>query len=154
MQNGLDLHMMPMFLERQQLEGILKITIKALNRDCCWVIADIHADPFLLTPHRQPANRMQERFNRSHCSTRSTVERVFGIWKKRFHVLGSEIRMKPGKACRIITACAVLHNIATLRLEPDVDGEQEEDIQPVIPAYVGRQDGQGIRDHIAINFFS
>ncbi|VDI69599.1 Hypothetical predicted protein [Mytilus galloprovincialis] len=110
--------------------------------------------PFLLTPHRQPANRMQERFNRSHCSTRSTVERVFGIWKKRFHVLGSEIRMKPGKACRIITACAVLHNIATLRLEPDVDGEQEEDIQPVIPAYVGRQDGQGIRDHIAINFFS
>ena len=62
--------------------------------------------------------------------------------------------MKPGKACRIITACAVLHNIATLRLEPDVDGEQEEDIQPVIPAYIGRQDGLGIRDHIAINFFS
>ncbi|CAC5426813.1 HARBI1 [Mytilus coruscus] len=55
--------------------------------------------------------------------------------------------MKPEKACRIITACAVLHNIAILRLEPDVEGEQEEDIQPVIPPYVGRQDGQGIRNH-------
>ncbi|CAC5378227.1 HARBI1 [Mytilus coruscus] len=63
------------------------------------------------------------------------------------------IRMKPEKACRIITACAVLHNIAILRLETDVDGEQEEDVQPAIPPYVGREDGQGIRDHLEINFF-
>ena len=47
--------------------------------------------PFLLTPYRQPADRSQHRFNRSHCSTRSTIERVFGIWKKRFHVLGSQV---------------------------------------------------------------
>lgn len=39
---------------------------------------------------RQPANRMQYRCNRSHCSIRSTVERVFGFWGKRFHVLGSD----------------------------------------------------------------
>ncbi|CAG2192390.1 HARBI1 [Mytilus edulis] len=80
--------------------------------------------------------------------------------RKGFHSINVQVICDPQdknesrKACRIITACAVLHNIAILRLEPDVDGEQEEDIQPVIPAYVGRQDGQGIRDHIAINFFS
>ncbi|VDI73724.1 Hypothetical predicted protein [Mytilus galloprovincialis] len=48
---------------------------------------------FLLTPYRQPAaGRGQARFNRRHCSTRSTIERTFGIWKKRFHILGSEIQ--------------------------------------------------------------
>lgn len=48
---------------------------------------------FLLTPYRQPAaGRGQARFNRRHCSTRSTIERTFGIWKKRFHILGSEVQ--------------------------------------------------------------
>ena len=62
--------------------------------------------------------------------------------------------MTPTKACKITVACAVLHNIALLRNEPELDGEQEEDNQPVMPPYNGQQDGRGIRDHIAINFFA
>ncbi|XP_052067175.1 putative nuclease HARBI1 [Mytilus californianus] len=70
---------------------------------------------FLLTPYRQPAaGRGQTR-------------------KKRFHILGSEIRMKPDKACRIIIACGVLHNIAIMRNEPDVAEEQLIDNQPQMP---------------------
>ncbi|XP_071138653.1 putative nuclease HARBI1 [Mytilus edulis] len=110
---------------------------------------------FLLTPYRQSvAGRGQARFSRRHCSTRSTIERTFGIWKKRFHILGSEIRMKPDKACRIIIACGILHKIAIMRNEPEVEEEQLIDNQPQMPPYNGSQDGKGTRDHFATTFFA
>ncbi|CAG2188474.1 HARBI1 [Mytilus edulis] len=46
--------------------------------------------PFLLTPYNNPQESHQERFNGSHVSTRSLIERTFGVWKRRFHVLHSE----------------------------------------------------------------
>lgn len=65
-----------------------------------------------------------------------------------------QIRMKPEKVCRIIGACAILHNIALLRNEPlDADDAQQE--QPVdVPGFQGRQDGRIIREHIAREIFS
>jgi hypothetical protein len=42
--------------------------------------------PYLLTPFRQPRLQMEQRFNRSHISTRATIARTFGIWKQRFHL--------------------------------------------------------------------
>ena len=47
--------------------------------------------PFLMTPFINPTERYQQRFNRSHSTTRSIIERAFGILKKRFHVLHSEV---------------------------------------------------------------
>ena len=47
--------------------------------------------PFLLTPYRQENDAAQQRFNNSHCSTRSITERAFGIYKKVFHILGTEV---------------------------------------------------------------
>ena len=58
---------------------------------------------------------IKERFNRAHKSTRCTVERAFGILKRQFHCLHGELRLQPGRACRIILACCVLHNIAMER---------------------------------------
>ncbi|CAC5422979.1 HARBI1 [Mytilus coruscus] len=49
------------------------------------------------------------------------------------------IRMKPDKACRIITACSILHNIAIMRNEPDVVEEQLIDNKPQMPPYNGPQ---------------
>ncbi|XP_064598738.1 uncharacterized protein LOC135465429 [Liolophura sinensis] len=57
--------------------------------------------------------------------TRSGVERGIGQLKRRFHVLHGEIRMSPDKACQIILACAVLHNICKLRQIP-LPGMEEE----------------------------
>jgi hypothetical protein len=53
--------------------------------------------------------------------------------------------MKPGKVCRLVIACAVLHNIAIKRNEPLVDNNQDDHHhdQPQIPPFNGQQDGRG-----------
>lgn len=74
---------------------------------------------WLLVPFANPNNRPQERYNRSLTRTRSIIECTIGVWKRRFHCLHGEIRLTPQKACRIIAATAVLHNIAKERALPD-----------------------------------
>ncbi|XP_044172238.1 putative nuclease HARBI1 [Acropora millepora] len=85
--------------------------------------------PFLMTPSPQPRTRSEEQFNRAHKTTPCIIERSFGLLKRRFHVLHSEIRMAPDRVCTIIVACIVLHNIAIRLREPEVDdgvvGEEE-----------------------------
>jgi hypothetical protein len=49
--------------------------------------------PYLLTPFRQPRLQMEQRFNRSRISTRATIERTFGIWKQRFRMLRTGVRI-------------------------------------------------------------
>ena len=55
----------------------------------------------------------QKDYNAAHKATRSTVECLFGRWKKRFPVLVKEIQCKLDTAVIVIVATAVLHNIAT-----------------------------------------
>ncbi|CAG2249443.1 HARBI1 [Mytilus edulis] len=74
------------------------------------------------------------------------------INKKKLHGLPI-IRMKPDKVCRVIGACAVLHNIAVLRKEP-LDETPCNNPPPVpVNAYNGPQDGKSVRDYIARSFF-
>ncbi|KAH3778108.1 hypothetical protein DPMN_179561 [Dreissena polymorpha] len=61
-----------------------------------------------------------------------------------------QIRLKPEKCSKVIIACAVLHNLAKLWGESKVLPEDK--LRYVeTPAYIGHQDGRGIRDHIANN---
>jgi hypothetical protein len=79
------------------------------------------------------------------------VEQMFGRLKRRFHVLHGEIRMTPERACVVIGACAVLHNIAMDFHEPmDGDEAPEADDQA---AYRGPENGQSVRAHITQSFF-
>lgn len=108
---------------------------------------------FLITPYLHPANLSEEAFNTAHCRTRNTIERVFGWWKRRFHVLHSEIKMKPAKVCKIIGACAILHNIA-ISLKEEMDDEDEEDVNAAVHlAYRGPEDGRAIRNFITRTYF-
>eukprot|EP00105_Crassostrea_gigas_P033686 XP_011457145.1 PREDICTED: putative nuclease HARBI1 [Crassostrea gigas] len=108
---------------------------------------------FLITPYLHPANLSEEAFNTAHCRTRNAVERVFGWWKRRFHVLHSEIKMKPAKVCKIIGACAILHNIA-ISLKEEMDDEDEEDVNAAVHlAYRGPEDGRAIRNFITRTYF-
>ncbi len=68
--------------------------------------------PFLFVPYTDPVEGYKIRFNRAHETTRCTIERSFGILKKGFHLLHSEIRMSPTKVSWVIVACCVLHNLA------------------------------------------
>ena len=47
---------------------------------------------------------------------RVRIEMTFGVIKSRFNCLRG-LRVKPERASQIITACVVLHNIATIRKE-------------------------------------
>ncbi|KAK7095731.1 hypothetical protein V1264_005102 [Littorina saxatilis] len=82
---------------------------------------------WLMTPFTDPQTREKERFNGSHCSTRSTIERTNGVLKKRWHCLHSQLRYDPPRACRIIMACIVLHNVAMTLGLPDPDDSDNSD---------------------------
>ena len=62
--------------------------------------------------------------------------------------------MKPQKVCRIIGACAVLHNIPIILNEPLAEENEGNLQEPVpIPNYNVQQDGKTVREHIAREFF-
>ncbi|CAG2192426.1 HARBI1 [Mytilus edulis] len=110
---------------------------------------------FLMTPYLRPTEPCHEKFNKAHMKTRCCIERTFGWWKKRFNCLHQGIRMHPEKVCKIIMACAVLHNLAIEMKEPmdEYDNEivNNDDLNIV---FRGPDEGRIVRDHIARGFFS
>ncbi|ENN83248.1 hypothetical protein YQE_00393, partial [Dendroctonus ponderosae] len=74
---------------------------------------------FLLTPLRNPNNREQNLYNEALIRTRVTIERAIGVWKRRFPILAYGSRLKVETTLYIITATAVLHNIAREMNEPE-----------------------------------
>ncbi|XP_011876292.1 PREDICTED: putative nuclease HARBI1 [Vollenhovia emeryi] len=67
---------------------------------------------YLLTPLLHPTTAAENLYNNAHIRTRNIVERVFGVWKRRFPVLSLGMRVKMETVQDIIVATAVLHNIA------------------------------------------
>ena len=85
---------------------------------------------------------------------RVAVEQTIGILKKRFPCLGGRVRLTPEKTCKLIMACAVLHNLAII---------QKDSIDPPPAVYVidtARQhqpttaEGAAFRQYIIDNYFS
>lgn len=111
---------------------------------------------WLLTPFLNPVGDVQKKFNVAHKKTRCVIERAFGMWKRRFHVLHSEIRMSPIRACRVIAACAVLHNIAKSRNDDEDfdDDEISDDEDDIPPPGRTRQAMNTYRNHFAQKHFS
>lgn len=57
------------------------------------------------------------RYNKAHIRTRNTVERAFGVWKRRFPCLDMCLQHRLPQCISIITACAALHNLACAKRE-------------------------------------
>ena len=74
--------------------------------------------PYLLTPVLNPQNAAEQRYNEAHIRTRNTVERLFGVWKRRFPILALGIRFSVERTMSTIVAAAVLHNIARRNADP------------------------------------
>ena len=80
--------------------------------------------PYLFTPLRAPQTRPEIRYNFAHSRTRTVVERVFGVLKRRFPCLRRKLHFKEMDTCKlVIVACAVLYNLCINLNEPDVDGD-------------------------------
>lgn len=65
-----------------------------------------------MTPLLAPTTVAEHHYNECHIRTRNTIERLFGVLKKRFPILAYGCRLKLETFLTIIVACSVLHNIA------------------------------------------
>ena len=82
----------------------------------------------------------KELFNLRHASLRNVVERIFGVLKRKYQVLGTPSEYLIETQTHIILACCILHNYVRL-VEGDkadrwLDAESRrdatEDIQPAV----------------------
>ena len=73
------------------------------------IILGVSAYPckdWLIPPIRMPRTEAENRFNAAHKSTRSVIERSFGLLKNRFAVLATRLHVKsPDYACEIVKCC-------------------------------------------------
>ncbi len=112
--------------------------------------------PYLLTPCLNPTTEKERRYNLAHARTRNTIERVFGIWKRRFAVLASKMRTNLRTTNNIIIACAVLHNIAVennLNLNDEPEIPLPDLVQPVPHEQAEHGPGRARRDAIIERHF-
>ncbi|XP_062587653.1 putative nuclease HARBI1 [Saccostrea cucullata] len=83
-----------------------------------WLLGD-SAYPlkkYLMTPVLNPSNPRELAYNDAHAKTRNPIERSFGVLKMRFRCIdhsGGTLLFHPARACKIVTACVVLHNLCT-----------------------------------------
>uniref|UniRef100_A0A8D8RF09 Nuclease HARBI1 n=3 Tax=Cacopsylla melanoneura TaxID=428564 RepID=A0A8D8RF09_9HEMI len=94
--------------------------------------------PYIVTPLPRVTSPEENLYNESLIRTRVTVERCFGVLKRRFPILSIGIRVSLAtmeKADAYIIACAILHNIACINrdgdppVDPDVQGLQGADFE-------------------------
>ncbi|XP_044759213.1 putative nuclease HARBI1 [Coccinella septempunctata] len=67
---------------------------------------------YLMTKLQQPRTPAENLYDESIIRTRNTVERQYGVWKRRFPVLKFGTRLQLDRIRLIIVATAVLQNIA------------------------------------------
>ncbi|XP_064464702.1 putative nuclease HARBI1 [Ornithodoros turicata] len=96
-----------------------------------WLLGDsaYPLQPWLMTPVRSPSTPEEQRFNSAHRRTRVRIEHCFGVLKMRFRCLQRyrTLHFAPNRCCKIINACAVLHNMCLVynTVEPLDDAGEE-----------------------------
>lgn len=107
----------------------------------------------LMTPYQNPETQPQHDFNVALSQTSLVIKRTFSVLKARFSCL-HDLRVSPERASQIVGACAVLHNIATIRKErvPQEYHEPADDV--VDPISREHPAGRAVRDDITAQYFS
>lgn len=134
------------------------VTAKFLLGDSAY-----YSKSYLMTPITEPRTRAEELYNESQIRTRNTVERMVGVWKRRFPILAYGCRLKLNTTLTVIVATAVLYNICKLNNEEEPPDPEEielfqnimaEDEVPNIPFQNGAVVGDEIRRNIIDNYFA
>jgi hypothetical protein len=128
-----------------------------------WLLGDsgYFNAPYLLTPFLDPRTPAQRAYQFAHVQTRNSIERAFGILKRRFQVIGPDggmirLDINNGTSLAAITSCFVLHNFLRKRhdfFERDIEA-------PALSLGAGpiirdeRTDGADIRDQVVAAYFS
>ena len=119
--------------------------------------------PYLLTSVLNPQNAAEQRYNEVHIRTRNTVERLFGVWKRRFPILALGIRFSVEST---IVAAAVLHNKARRNadllpsIDPNINLPEDESEHLVdygdLPPHeeIGHAQSVFMRNNIINNYFN
>lgn len=84
----------------------------------------------MMTPLDVCNTQSEHLYNESQIRTRNPVERMFGVWKRRFPAMSLGLRLSLDNSFPVIIATAVLHNIAQQtreELPPD-------DLELLLPA--------------------
>ncbi|XP_053561284.1 putative nuclease HARBI1 [Bombina bombina] len=126
-----------------------------------------HADsgypcrPWRLTPVPNPKSESEMHFNEAHRSTRSAVERTFGVLKMRFRALdrtGGVLLYSPEKVNYIILVCCMLHNMAVQHGDADnleiFDLPQDDYSPPEVLTEHSTQNGVSNRKELIERYFT
>lgn len=109
---------------------------------------------WLMTPLLNAHTAQERRYNSAHKGTRVLVEQTIGRWKRRFHILHLQSRLRsPESTCKVIAATAVLHNIAVDRNEPLGADRRPGIPQPEEDGYNGELNGPRARAMLIRNKF-
>ncbi|XP_063915470.1 putative nuclease HARBI1 [Zophobas morio] len=133
--------------------------------DNCVLVGDsgYPCKSYLLTPLAQTRTRAENLYNEAQIRTRNPVERSYGVWKRRFPGLAMGLRTNLKTTQVIITATAVLHNIACDEREdePWVNADEQRAIDLVNnnPPDVddirnNRHDNNFFRQQLINNYFN
>lgn len=111
---------------------------------------------YLLTPILNPSTAAENRYNTAHIATRNTIERCFGVVKRRFPCLAQSLRIHVNTAMAVICAAFTLHNVA-LELKDNLPLALEENDQPmeqqIVDAYNGGDNNNSTRNRIINTIF-
>lgn len=91
-------------------------------------------ETYLMTPFRKPVTEAEINYNKIHAITRNTVERKYGVWKRRFPCLALGLRCKLDTILTVIVACAVLHNFCIMQNEQEL--EEDPEVEKAIEASI------------------
>lgn len=81
---------------------------------------------YLLSPIINPAPGPEQNYSRSRIRTRNIIERVFGVWKRRFPCLRQVLLTKLETFVAVICATDTLYNIGKTLQEEEFEGDEDE----------------------------
>lgn len=97
--------------EKDEMQNCLSVADSGYAQ-CDFVMTLVGNPDPLINPASGITAAAVDKYNESLIRTRNTVERSYGVWKRRFPILATGINVKITSSQSIIVATAVLHNIA------------------------------------------